>query len=142
MEIIATKALEEEEYKSFFEEETPEWDLAEMKQYGYFLYLRKEAIAFFTLVPVDGQAYWLNKLVMKKNTPILLPVTIIEAAEKLAKGYGAGSLYIHSHTAVLNDLLTQLGYHRSDHAIDKTIQGEWWITDIKHVDKPVTYIQD
>lgn len=142
MEIIATAAIEEKEYRCFFEDETLEWDIAELKENGYFLYRRKEAIAFFTLIPVEEKSYWLSKLVMKKDTPILLPVTVIEAAERLSKSYGAASLYIHSHTAILNDLLTQLGYHRSEQAIDQTLNAEWWITDIKSVDKPITYIQE
>ncbi|MGP4038904.1 hypothetical protein ACTWP4_03180 [Gracilibacillus sp. D59] len=141
MELIPTKELEQKEFDAFFDEKVPHFEEVDMKKYGYFLYKQGKPAAFFSLIPVDRYTYWLRSLIMKRNAPVLLPVTIIQTAEKLTQSYGATSLIIHSKTAVLEQLLTQLGYNLTDQVLEESLQASWWITRLEDVDKTDTYTQ-
>ncbi|WP_058308710.1 hypothetical protein [Gracilibacillus massiliensis] len=141
MELQSTNGLTQQEFDAFFSDHIPDFNQAEMKKYGYFLYQEHSPTAFFSLVPVDSNAYWLRMLVMKKSPTITLPVTIIQAAEKLTQSYGATNLFIHSKTENLNQLLVQLGYKSANKALDPEIKADWWITSLESVDKKATYSQ-
>ncbi|MFD2655747.1 hypothetical protein [Gracilibacillus thailandensis] len=142
MQLIPTKELDQKEFEAFFDEKVPQFNEIEMKQYGYFIYKQEEPAAFFSLIPVDRHTYWLRSLIMKRNAPVLLPVSIIQTAEKLTQSFGATSLIIHSKTAVLEQLLTQLGYNLTDQVLEESLQASWWITNLEYVDKNNGYAQD
>ncbi|QGH36353.1 hypothetical protein GI584_20905 [Gracilibacillus salitolerans] len=142
MQLKPTKELEQEEFEDFFDEKVPPFNEIEMKKYGYFIYKQGTPTAFFSLMPVDRDTYWLRSLIMKRSAPVLLPVTIIQTAEQLTQSYGATSLIIHSKTTVLEQLLTQLGYHLTDQALEESLQASWWITRLEDVDKNSGYTQN
>ncbi len=141
MELKSTKDFTQQEFEAFFNDNMLGVDQAQMKKYGYFLYKDHYPTAFFSLIPVDSNAYWLRMLVIKKSPSIMLPVTIIQSAEDLSKSYGATKLFIHSKTEALNELLTQLGYKPTDQTLDTAIKATWWITSLESVDKQETYSQ-
>ncbi|MGN8646415.1 hypothetical protein ACTNEO_10545 [Gracilibacillus sp. HCP3S3_G5_1] len=141
MELKPTKDMEQQEFEAFFDEKVP-FEEVEMKKYGYFLYKQGKPAAFFSLIPVDRYAYWLRSLIMKRTGSVLLPVTIIQTAEKLSQSYGATSLIIHSKTDVLNELLTQLGYQPTDLAVEESLDASWWRNSLEDVDKRGDYTQN
>ncbi|SHM62563.1 hypothetical protein [Gracilibacillus kekensis] len=141
MELQSTKGLTQQEFEAFFCDQIPNFNQEEMKKYGYFLYKEHSPTAFFSLVPVDSNAYWLRMLVMKRSPSAMLPVTIIQAAEKLTKNFGATNLFIHSKTETLNQLLLQLGYTSTDQTLDPLIEADWWITSLASVDNQQIYSQ-
>ncbi len=141
MQLKPTKELEKKEFEAFFDEQVPQFNEIEMKKYGYFIYKQGKPTAFFSLIPVDRHTYWLRSLIMKRNAPVLLPVTIIQTAEKLTQSYGATSLIVHSKTAVLEQLLTQLGYNLTEQVLEESLQASWWITKLENVDKTDSYTQ-
>ena len=141
MEIKATKYLDKQAFDLFFDQNRLVEDYNEQKDVGYFLYQGDQAIAFFSLIAVDDQKYWLRSLLMKRYAPLLLPVSIIQSAEQIATDQQASYLVTHSTNTMLDDLFTQLGYKRTNQALDHSIEASWWITNLANVDKNSSYTQ-
>ncbi|UOQ87088.1 hypothetical protein [Gracilibacillus salinarum] len=135
----ATNSISDQEFDAFFNQQLAMFDRDEMKKYGYFLYQQDQPAAFFSLLPVDRNSYWLRTLVMKQHVSKLLPITIFESAESLTHNFGASSLIVHSKTTILNELLTQLGYQQTEQVLDESLDASWWITTVSNVDKKHSY---
>ncbi|WP_163539111.1 hypothetical protein [Gracilibacillus sp. YIM 98692] len=141
MKLQATKSVDNHTFQQFFGSKLDILEDHQLKEYGYFVIIDNKKLAFFALVPVDSQNFWLRAFVMKENAPVTLPVMIIQSAEELAKYQGAENVYIHSSTKAVDDLLAQLNYQTTDKGIIEGKSGQWWINTQVNVDKKESYQQ-
>ncbi|GAB2541976.1 hypothetical protein [Gracilibacillus alcaliphilus] len=141
MELKATKYLDQQEYIAFFDQTMSAAEYEQQKEGGYFIYQGETPIAFFSLIAVEEQLYWLRSLIIKRHAPILLPVTIIQSAEQIAFDNKATHLVTHSTSGMLDELFTQLGYQPSEKDLDSSLEAKWWITNLANVGKKRTYTQ-
>ncbi|WP_053218083.1 hypothetical protein [Virgibacillus senegalensis] len=131
MKLIQTNRLDDQVLQRFF---GGSWDIfrgkQKLKENGFLLEVQGECKAFFSLLPVEGQTFWLKSLYIKEGVPSSFPWTVLEASMTLAAEREADCIYIFSHQSALDTLLELVQFERADfpsfaegHELPK---GQWW----------------
>ncbi len=131
MKLIHTNRLDDQVLQRFF---AGSWEAFRgkhnVKENGFLIEVKGEYKAFFALLPMEDQVFWLKSLYIKEGVPSSFPWTVLETAMTLAGEKAADCVYIYSHQAALDTLLVLLQFEQAafpsfaeGHALP---EGTWW----------------
>ncbi|QTN00874.1 hypothetical protein ERJ70_17230 [Sediminibacillus dalangtanensis] len=131
MKLIHTNRLDDQVLQRFFD---GSWEAfrgkQNLKENGFLIEVQGEYKAFFALLPMERQVFWLKSLYIKEGVPSSFPWTVLETAMGLAGEKAADSVYIYSHQEALDTLLVLLQFEQAafpsfaeGHVLP---EGNWW----------------
>lgn len=110
----------------------------QLVKYGHYVEIHKKKKGFFALVPVDNNQYWLRTLYIQPDMNPQFIMTLFEVMGAHMQEQHMQKVYVHSHHASLDALLTAQQYKAiADEDVPDSLQtavekkGTWWVQTAK-----------